>query len=89
MSSNTHTQLCNPIYIGNTQNALKKSTEKHFKDVAQNLRKKLDTYEAHFSQHITKNLNTKQCHRITSFYILSMVNPIFQQKPRINHHKGY
>ena len=24
VSSNTHTQLCNPIYIGNTQNALKK-----------------------------------------------------------------
>ena len=75
-------RLCLSVYVGNTQNNLKKIMKRHFQDVAQKVHhdKNSDTFGAHFAQHFDQKPTPQQFREIMKFEILFKVNPIRSMK---------
>ena len=74
--------MCEAIYIGNTQQTLKKILDMHFSDLLSLLKngQKSDLFAAHFEQHFNANTPRTDLHKYTTFKVVNQINPIGAKK---------
>ena len=74
--------MCDAIYIGITQQTLKKIMDGHLSDLLRllNKRKKSDSFSAHFKQHFNDTTSRTDLRKYMSFKVLKQVKPIGAMK---------
>ena len=74
--------MCDAIYIGNTQQRLKKRMDGHFSDLLRLLKngKKSDSFAAHFEQHFNSTTSRKYLRKYTTFKVVKQLNLIGAMK---------
>ena len=74
--------LCDVIYIGNTQQTLKKIMDGHFSDLLRllNNRQKSDSFAVHFGQHSNTNTSLTDLRKYMAFTLLKQLSPIGAMK---------
>ena len=74
--------MCGAIYIGNTQQTLKKRMDVHFSDIQRLLKngQKSDSFAAHFVQHFNTTTSRTDLHTYMTFKVVKQLNPIVAMK---------
>ena len=70
--------MCDAIYIGNTQQTLKKRMDGHFSNLQRLLknRQKSDSFAAHFVQHFNTTTSRTDLRKYMPFKVVQKLNPI-------------
>ena len=74
--------MCDAIYIGNTQQALKKRMDGHFSNLLRLLknRKISGSFAAHFEQHFNSTASRTDLRNYITFKVVKQLNPIGAMK---------
>ena len=74
--------MCDTIYIGNTQQTLKKIMDVHLSDILRLLKngQKSDSFAAHFEQHLNSTKSHTYLHDYMTFKVVKQINPIGAMK---------
>ena len=82
--------MCDAIYIGNTQQTLKKRMDGHFSDLLRLLKngQKSDSFAAHFEQHFNATSARTDLRKYMTFKVVKQLNTIGEMqtftKPNCN-----
>ena len=74
--------MCDFIYIGSTQQTLKKRMDVHFSDLQRLLKngQKPDSFAAHFVQHFNNTTSRTDLRKFMTFKVINQLNPIGAMK---------
>ena len=74
--------MCDAIYIGNTQQTLKKIIGGHFSDILRLLKngEKSDSFADHFEQYFNTNTARTDLRKYMTFKVVKQINPIVTKK---------
>ena len=74
--------MCDAIYIGNTQQKLRKRMGDHFSDLLRLLenRKKPDSFSAHFKQHFNDTTSRTALRKYMTFKVVKKLDLIVRMK---------
>ena len=74
--------MCDAIYIGRTQQTLKKRMDGHFSDLQRLLKngQNSDSFAAHFVQHFNNTTSHTDLRKCMTFKVLKQLNPIGAMK---------
>ena len=70
--------MCDPIYIGKTQQTFKKRMDSHFSDILRLLKngQKSDSFAAHFEQHFNTTTSRTNLRKYMTSKVVKQLNPI-------------
>ena len=70
--------MCDAIYIGNTQQVIKKRMDVHFSNILHLLKneQKSDSFDAHFEQHFNYDTSRIYLHKYMTFKLVKHLNLI-------------
>ena len=74
--------MCDAIYIGNTQQTLKKIMDVHFSNLLRLLKngQKSDSFAVHFKQHFNTTTSQTYLCRYMTLKLVNQINPIGEMK---------
>ena len=74
--------MCDAIYIGNTQQTLKKIMDGHFSDLLRLLKngQKSDSFAAHFKHQFNTTTSRTYLRKYMTFKVVKQLNPIGAMK---------